>query len=176
MAWSSGGNVVYHGYSDPSPYPEIRVLSQNRQYANLLLDSYAGPQGEFSAMSQYFYQRFASGGSDGFGLMSMRIGIAELHHMEMLAGVILLLGGTLPFHGSIPSNRQFWTARNIHYGKNLCDMLQSSYNGELRAIRNYENSAQRIEDPYVRAIIHRIVIDEQLHARYLQQMIQKHCK
>lgn len=176
MAWQSGPAVTYHGYADPSPYPAVRVLAKNRQYANLLLDSYAGPRGEFSAMSQYFYQRFACGGPDGFGVMSMRIGIAELHHMELLASAILLLGGDLPFHGSIPVNRQYWSARNIHYGKNLCDMLQSSYRGEKNTIRSYEDQARRIEDPYVRAVLHRIVVDEELHARYLKQMIQKHCQ
>ena len=42
-------------YSDPSPYPKVKVERQNMFYAELLMDDYAGVISEFTAISQYLY-------------------------------------------------------------------------------------------------------------------------
>jgi bacterioferritin len=47
-------------YALDLPYPEPMVEIPNIEYANLLLKDYAGAVSEFTAISLYVYQQFAS--------------------------------------------------------------------------------------------------------------------
>lgn len=42
----------------PAPYPEVRVVAPNRQFAELLLEDYAGAISEFTAINQYLHHYF----------------------------------------------------------------------------------------------------------------------
>jgi bacterioferritin len=173
----TNNNVIYKGYADSSPYPAIKVSSPNKQYADLLMDDFAGPKGEFTAMSMYFYQHYiASYESGDYGVMVMRIAIAEMHHMDILSAVIRQLGGNPVFRGGSNSGGKYWTSRNIVYSHDLCKSLQIALQGETGAIESYENHIKMIDDPYIKNILERIISDERLHKNYIAQMITTYCK
>jgi Mn-containing catalase len=170
-------NVTYRGYTDSAPYPPIRVKARNKGYANILMDDFSGPKGEFTAMSMYFYQHYIAGENTGdYGTMVMRIAIAEMHHMEILAAVIRELGGNPVFRSSTGPNERYWNSRNINYSRDLCTSLQIALEGETNAISSYKKHAGMIDDPFVKNILERIIGDERLHRSYISQMIETYCK
>lgn len=168
----TSNNVVYKGYSDASPYPPIKVQAPNKEYANLLMDDFAGPKGEFSAMSMYFYHHYTAGEDTGeYGVMAMRIAIAEMHHMDILASIIDKLGGDPVFRSSTKTNEQYWNAKDLVYSRDLHESLQIALEGETNAIATYLKHLKMIDDPFVKYIIERIIVDERLHRSYISQML-----
>jgi len=173
----TNNNVIYRGYTDSAPYPPIKVLSPNKQYADLLMDDFAGPKGEFSAMSLYFYQHYvASEESGDYGVMVMRIAIAEMNHLNILSSVIRQLGGNPVFRGGSDSGGKYWTSRNIVYSHDLCKSLQVALEGETGAIESYEKHIKLIDDRYIKNILERIILDEKLHKNYIMQTMAVYCK
>lgn len=172
----TSNNVIYRGYSDSSPYPPIKVQSPNRQYADLLMEDFAGSKGEFTAMSLYFYQHYITKENlEDYSIMTMRIAIAEMHHMDILSSVILNLGGK-PIFSDSTYNGKLWTARNVFYGTDLCEGLDTALKGEIGAIETYEKHINMIDDPYIKIILERIILDEQLHKSYIERSIAAYCK
>jgi Mn-containing catalase len=171
MAGTSS-QVVYRGYTDSSPYPPIRVAGRNERYAELLMDDFAGPKGEFTAMSLYFYQHYTAGeGVGDYGVMTMRIAIAELNHMNILSAVIRRLGGNPVFRGGPDTNCKKWTAGSVPYAQDLGKSLRIALEGETNAIESYRRHAEMIDDPFVKSIVARILLDEELHRSYIAKML-----
>ncbi|MGI6144058.1 MAG: ferritin-like domain-containing protein [bacterium] len=165
------------GYADPSPYPEIRVLAPNRYYAQLLQDDYAGRVSEFTAISQYLYHYFyLERVSEELGEMLENVAITEMHHMEILGKTIILLGGNPVIRGSYSTRGDFWNGRFIYYGRNLCDQLWADLRAEQQAISNYRQHIAMIRDPYVQAILERIILDEQVHIKLFRQALDRYCR
>lgn len=170
MAGTSS-QVVYRGYTDASPYPPVRVTAPNRRYADLLMDDFAGPKGEFTAMSLYFYQHYTAGEkTGGYGVMAMRIAVAEMNHMKILSSVIRKLGGNPAFRGGMNTNCRMWTAGNVPYERDPAKSLRIALEGERNAIENYRQHIGMIDDPFVKGILQRILLDEELHRSYLAKM------
>lgn len=170
-------NVTYRGYTDSAPYPPIKIQAPNKEYADILMDDFAGPKGEFTAMSMYFYQHYIADEETGdYGTMVMRIAVAEMHHMEILASVIRKLGGNPVFRSSKESNERYWNAKNIDYSRSICTSLQIALEGETNAIITYGKHVEMIDDPFIKNILERIIGDERLHRSYIYQMIETYCK
>jgi len=164
------------GYCDPAAYPEIRVLGPNRYYAELLMDDYAGMTSEFTAINQYLYHYFylKHHYKDVAELLE-NIWICEMLHMEILADTIRLLGGNPVIRGSHSTCGQFWSGQLIYYGRYLGEQLQANIEAEHRAIANYTMHMNMIHDPYVKAILARIIADEQLHLKLFNEALAKYC-
>lgn len=166
------GKVIYRGYTDSSPYPPAKVTAPNKQYANLLMDDFAGPKGEFTAMSTYFYHHYTADETAGdYGVMTMRIAVAEMNHMNILSSLIRQLGGDPVFRGGSNSGRNDWTARNVFFSRNLRQKLQNALDGEINAIASYQKHILLIDDPLIKNVLKRIILDEELHKSYITQTI-----
>jgi bacterioferritin len=161
------------GYADPSPYPEIKVEGPNRYYAQLISDDYCGKISEFSAISQYLYHNFSIRPEyKELAEIIENISIVEMHHMEMLATIIRLLGFEPIFTNG---SNVFWNANYVYYGKNVCDKLKGDLKSELDAISTYEMHIDIIKDPYIQAVLRRIVLDEKVHVKIFEEQIKKYC-
>ena len=68
-------------------------MAPNRQYAELLLEDYTGMISEITAVKQYLYHYFVlkSINPEVADLLEC-VSLVEMHHMEMLAETIRLLG------------------------------------------------------------------------------------
>ncbi|CQR70848.1 ferritin-like domain-containing protein [Sporomusa ovata] len=163
-------------YSDPSPYPEIRVVEPNLHYARLLMDDYAGVVSEFTAISQYLYHYFFSKNIDEkLGKLFENVSINEMLHMEILADIIIMLGGDPQIRGSFSTNNQFWNGKFIYYGDDLCEQLKADIEAEYTAIEEYRKHIQLIDDHHIQAILKRIILDEKVHIRLFNKALFKFC-
>ncbi|MFZ5974832.1 MAG: ferritin-like domain-containing protein [Bacillota bacterium] len=161
------------GYADPAPYPEIRVAAPNMSYAQLLMDDYAGAVSEFTAINQYLYHHFVTEESNKeVGKLLENVAITEMRHMEMIAGLILLLGGNPVFRGST----YLWNPRMVYYGNDFCSRLKADLDAEQKAIQNYQIHISRIDDPYIQSVLGRIILDERVHLELFKQAIEKYCQ
>lgn len=164
------------GFSDPSPYPEIKVQCPNIHYAELLMDDYAGVVSEFTAISQYLYHYFFFKDFDRkLGELLENVSISEMLHMEILAELIKKLGGNPVIRGSYSTSGKFWDGNHIYYGTNLCEQLKADINSEYKAIEAYQKHIQLIADPYIQAVLQRIILDEKVHILLFKQALAKFC-
>lgn len=163
-------------YADPSPYPTVKVLQPNLYYANLLMDDYAGVVSEFTAISQYLYHHFFFEEIDKeLGDLLENIAITEMLHMEILADTIKELGGNPIIRGSWSTGGNFWNGSLVYYGNHLCDRLRADIESEFKAIAEYRKHISMIYDPYIQAILERIILDEQVHIRLFNEALLKFC-
>ena len=162
----------------PAPYPEIRVAGQNPYYARLLLEDYAGQVSELSAINQYTSHHFVLEPEyeEVADLLSC-IALVEMHHLEILAETILLLGVD-PRYRTIEKNEseRYWDAAFVFYGTALCDRLTADIASEWAAVANYRRHQQMINDPFIKQILERIILDELHHIRLFNQVAERYCQ
>lgn len=162
----------------PAPYPEIRVSEKNPYYAKLLLEDYAGQVSELTAITQYVYHHFVleSEYEEVADLLSC-IALVEMHHQEILAETIWLLGVD-PRYRTIERNEmeRYWDATFVYYGTALCDRISADIAGEWAAVANYRRHQQMIDDPYIKRILERIILDELHHINLFNQILRKYCQ
>lgn len=164
------------GYSDASPYPEIKVVEPNKYYLQLIRDDYAGIISEFTAINQYLYHYFVlKDYGKELGELLENVAISEMLHMEILAEVIILLGGNPDYKGGASTKCGFWNGSFVNYGCNLCHMLQADIKAEHQAIRCYQKHIKAINDPYIKAILHRIILDENVHLELFKNAYNAYC-
>ena len=81
-------------YSLDLPYPEIKVKEKNSKYIDLILLNYSSAISEFDAIAQYTYHQIAlTYTNKEISDTLCGISIVEMHHLEMLGKIIILLGG-----------------------------------------------------------------------------------
>lgn len=163
-------------YSDPSPYPEVRVIGPNPYYACLLMDDYAGVVSEFTAISQYLYHYFLLKDIDeNLGELLENVAITEMLHMEILADTIKKLGQNPQIRGSFSTCNNFWNGSFAYYGRDLCSRLKADIDAEYKAVSEYRKHIRLIKDPYIQAILERIILDEKVHIRLFNEALYKFC-
>ncbi|NMB12219.1 MAG: bacterioferritin [Firmicutes bacterium] len=159
----------------PEPYPPIRVECPNPEYARLLFDDYAGMVSEMTAINQYLFHHYDM--PEQFAEVAELlegVSIVEMRHMEMLAELIKLLGQP-PMY--MDGQGRFWDASYVSYlPGHPCEQLQSDIEAEKAAIQTYRQHIEMIDDRYIKAILARIVKDEQLHLRLFTKAYQRYCK
>lgn len=163
------------GYASREPYPEIKAQKHNRTYAALLTEDYSGNVSETTATMQYIYHEFVFKNKyKELALLLENIAKVEMLHIEVLADAIIALGGNPAFKSG--KNRKYWNAEMVNYGKDLCDRLKTDLHSENMAIRNYREHIGLIEDPYIRALLNRIIKDEEVHVILFKEALAKYCK
>jgi len=159
-------------FQAPLPYPEVGVEESNPHYANILMKDYAGSGSELTAITQYLYHNLTESQNTDMSRTFMGIAKVEMMHLHMLGEIIVLLGGKPVFTSGYPG--QFWTGRAVTYSHALSDKLADNLKGEQRAIRQYEQHIAMIDDSYVKAVLKRIILDEEVHMKLLQQAMNRY--
>lgn len=158
-------------YADTQPYPEIKVTAPNKYYADILMEDYAGMASELTAINQYMYHHFVSKSinKDASHLLE-KIAIVEMRHLEILAEVIILLGGN-PIYGGRRAVDKFWSGAFVFYDNDLRQQLIADLDSEYKAIQNYRRHIDIIQDSYIQAILRRIILDEEVHIKLFREAI-----
>ncbi|HHY25306.1 MAG TPA: LysM peptidoglycan-binding domain-containing protein [Desulfitobacterium dehalogenans] len=166
----------YEKYRVDEPYPEIKVLGENPYYAQLLYDDYAGQVSELTAIMQYVHHHMQMDTHPAWrevAALQEGISIIEMKHLEMLGETILLLGGNARYWDGC---QQPWTPLFVSYHDfDFCAQLRADIQAEEEAIHNYRNHIQQIQDPYIQALLARIIKDEEHHLRLFRDSLAKHC-
>ena len=83
----------------------------------------------------------------------------------------MLLGGSIDYSTPTRNGRsQQWTASYVEMACSLPEILSANMEAEKAAISQYEQHMKMIEDDCVRAVLGRIVQDEEYHIMLLQMM------
>ena len=160
----------------PNPYPEPRVLRPNHNYALILLEDYAGSVSELTAINQYFYHYLTFEEKyENLAELEECISIIEMYHLELLGKTIQMLG-LPPKYWTLNNNRPtFWNASYVCYGKDVCDRLFADIAAEEKAIKQYRLHQKMIDDPYIKELLERIIMDEEHHLQLFRQAAAVHC-
>ncbi|MDR3562195.1 MAG: manganese catalase family protein [Negativicutes bacterium] len=157
-------------FSLSQAYPVPRVAEENRYYAMLLLEDYAGAAGELTAVTQYMYHSICLNNDNcEVAALSRQIAIAEMRHVELLGKTIELLGVPPTFRCVHHNTSDFWTAKYVYYGSDIADRLSADIAKEAAVIHNYNLHLKIIDDPFIKNLLKRILLDEELHLRLFQQ-------
>lgn len=105
----------------------------------------------------------------------MKIAEVEMIHLRLLGETIYLLGG-VPVFGSVSEDKilRLWNSGEIIYNRDLKKMLKSDIESEEMAIKNYNDNLREIDDKYVKELIERILIDEEIHLTIFRNLYKKY--
>jgi bacterioferritin len=162
-------------YASPLPYPEIKVLEPNKNYAEILIDAYAGTVSELTAINQYLYHHFVVNKQDKeLKDLFRNIAIIEMKHLDMLGETIKLLGTNPVYRGGNSTRGDYWNGSLVYYGNSICEQLEADLDSELKAIEYYQKSINIIKDKYIQDILNRIILDEKVHVELFKQTLIKY--
>jgi bacterioferritin len=156
------------------PYPKPRVMKPNPFYATLLLEDYAGATSEFTAISQFIYHSVVSLEQEDLHKLEKTIAMEEMHHLDLLAQTIALLGVDPKFRTLTDNIASYWKCSYVYYGRSITDRLSADIAAERSAINQYRHHLRLIEDPYIKELLERIIWDEEQHLKLFQQMAVKY--
>lgn len=156
----------------PFPYPPVRVQEQNPFYAKLLTVDYCGAVSELTAITQYIHgESCMCCGHCTEARTLLGIAMAEMIHLQKLGEMIMLLGGNIDYSISTRNGKpQQWTPSYVEFASNLQGIISANIEAEKAAISQYEQHMKMIEDGCVRAVLGRIVQDEEYHIMLLRMM------
>lgn len=158
------------------PYPKVRVERKNIEYAKLLLDDYASPIGEDRAIHQYIYQKFDKFNADPvFAETLSQIAMVEMKHLELLGETIKLLGVNPEFRflDNNTNRLVYWNSSFVDYTTNIIEMLKSDIRIEEEAIKKYRYHISIIDDKYIKALLYRIIEDEEMHIKCFNMLLNR---
>lgn len=153
-------------YIDTSnlPYPKVQIENENKKYAKLLLEDYAGNVSETTAIFLYTFQHIVKRTAiKEFADILQKISVTEMRHLELLGETISLLGITPCFKAIEDGCNTFWDSKNINYTTILQEMLLLDISSEQKAINQYTKHKEAINDKYIKEMLNRIIQDEYSH-------------
>lgn len=157
------------------PYPKVEVERENVEFAKMLLDDYAGINGEDTAIHQYLYQSLVN---DEVSKVLKEIAKVEMIHLNILGELICKLGYTPAFY-TIDSNLDCiipWNSNCLDYTLDVESFLLDDIEGEKRTIKRYQKHIEKTDDLHVQAVLKRIIEDEEVHINCLKELYWKWLK
>ena len=154
------------------PYPPLEVEEKNLRYARLLHKDYVGRNGELTAITQYLYQYFLTTVNKPDIAKTLKcIEIIEMEHFRMIGTLIVLLGGDPIYMAPQSRKPTYWCTSNVDTEKEIIKFLSDNIRIEEIAIYNYEQRVEQIKDEKVRAVIERIILDEEHHIMLFNSLL-----
>lgn len=155
------------------PYPPIQVSGKNQAYANLLKVDYCGSVSELSAITQYINnENRLSAERCPVAKTILGIAMAEMMHLQKLGELIFLLGGHVDFAANQRNGKpRLWTPEYLTIPGNARNMLLADIEAEKAAVSQYKNHIKVIRDASIKAILARIIQDEEYHIMILTALL-----
>lgn len=162
----------FSSFSDPKPYPPIQVERQNPRYASEILSNIGACSSEISAVSLYLYNNIIlTETNKEFAEIFHKISVVEMHHLQIFGQLARMLGAD-PRLWTYGTNRPcYWSPACNRYPRQLDALLQNCLRGEQDTIVKYRRQSEQIQDAYVADMLHRIILDEELHAQVFAEML-----
>lgn len=149
-----------------TPYPTV-TGGPDPETVALLKEDYAGSISELTAVAQYIFQNISDIGNDAFSNAMLQIALVEMTHLDMIGDAIQALGGKASFD----NGQYYWQAGKCNYADTMQGMLQADIESESGAISQYEKHASLTKNASVKALLHRIIMDEKLHLRFFNDTL-----
>ena len=156
-------------YKTNQPYPKIKVETPNEAYGLMILDNVGGMNSEISAINQYIYnQAIITPDLKELKEVFRNIGIVEMHHLDIFMELALQLGMDPRWWSCTNDHCCYWSPSYLNYPQQIDELLHTAIDGEYRAIDKYMYQINVINDPFIIAILKRIIEDEKLHIKILK--------
>jgi bacterioferritin len=97
----------------------------------------------------------------------LQIAICEMMHLDMLGDAINALGG----NASFDDGHYYWNASYTNYSSTLREMLSADISAEGTAIASYKKQISLTQNPSVKALLARIIKDEELHLQFFSEAL-----
>lgn len=153
------------------PYPAIPNLYPNKNYANLIYDSFGGKKGELTAITQYIYEHLELKDNAVIQKILLNIAIQEMNHLDILGSILVKLGEK-PFYKS--SSEKCWSSSNLNYKEcDLKEMMKINILGEEDAINEYKQLIKYTRNMYLRRVYERIILDEISHLEIFKKIYEE---
>lgn len=155
-------------YSADESYPQIVAGYPDLRQVQCILNDYAGRESELTAVNQYIYQSIIF--KDCYPEIAEaleKIAIVEMKHFDLLGGAIHDLGGDPIIGGT----KTFWNGSFVSYIKNPKKALQNNIIAEQNAIQNYKKSIACSNNATVKALLERIILDEEVHIIVFKELL-----
>ena len=154
------------------PYPPIMVERPNLYTAKLLSVDLGADKSELTSVMQYVYHSWQlDEGQTEMAKTLLSIAKVEMHHMEILGRLIILLGGNPTYSAVTGPRRVAWNANMVTYSRMIARMMQDDILLEQAAIRTYRRQLSLIDDRCVTDLLERIIMDEEIHLRIYKQFL-----
>lgn len=161
-------------FSDPCPYPPVKVQCENPRYAAAMLSNMAACNSEMSAVSLYFYNSLITKDCyEEFSHCFRQISMVEMHHLELFGQFALALGTDPRLWCMEGDQTKYWSPSCNQYPENITPLIKNALAGEKDAIKKYKEQCKWIEDPCIRALLCRIIKDEEVHVRIFCAMLEE---
>lgn len=157
----------------PLPYPAARVQEKNLNYAKMLMPSYSGAKSELSAITTYCYQSLITAQENKrlSDILDCISGV-EMKHFRLLGQLICLLGADPSLYIKIPRGKaQYWSSYFTDFTKDQRSFILNNIKDEEAAVMTYEEIYRKIPDQGVRAVLERIIADEEHHIKIFKELL-----
>ncbi|MBS1328178.1 MAG: rubrerythrin family protein, partial [Oscillospiraceae bacterium] len=102
--------------ADSAPYPPLKVTGPNIQAACRLSQALAGAKSEMTAIMSYEYQHWILASCrPELAVTVFRIAKVEMHHLDMLGQLIVLLGADPRFGCDQRGSCAWWSGSMVCY-------------------------------------------------------------
>jgi len=157
------------------PYPKIEISKKDTAFGYKLLNVYAGRVSELSAINQYSFQSFYLNKYKDLSNILMEISEVEMHHLKILADLICALG-LIPYYVTYNCSYEAipWNADYVDYTTDYRNMLLSNINSEVTAIKDYNKLIYETNDPNIKDILKRIIMDEERHIEIFSELLRQY--
>ena len=169
---NTGGEGKYTALLVKTPYPPIKVEKSNLKYAQLLNISLAAASSELTSVTQYLYQKwiFKADYHETAKIIG-KIAEMEMRHMQILGELIVLLGGN-PMYCAVKNRKlSVWNGNMVCYATDPRQAMLENIVLEQAAINTYNEQIALIEDDCIKAVLERIILDEESHSQIFNQIL-----
>ena len=157
-------------FSD-KPYPPVKIVKQNLQTAKLLSHVYASNESELTQILTYVYQRIILEKTDkDIAKILLDISKIEMHHLFLLGQVINSLGAPPIYADCNFDLKTYWNGNDVYYDCDLKTILEIDIESEKKSIHDYQMILNVIDDYYIKNLIERIILDEQIHLQIFLEL------
>lgn len=158
----------------PLPYPPVAAQIKSPAYAQAMLSNMSGSVSEMCAVSLYFYNRLLSQEQQKIADIFSKMAVVEMHHLEIFWTLAHQMGADPRLWQRRAGRMLYWSPGYNDYPQELLPILQNSLKCEQLTIQKYQDQAEEISDENVVENLMRIILDEQVHASILKELIEQH--
>ncbi len=160
--------------ADASPYPPIQVREASPICVRAMLSQLGGSASEMSTIAQYFYNSTVlAAKSPKTAEYFHRIAVVEMHHLSVFAQLVCLLGGDPRLWSYREGRSVYWSPGALFYTSDPVALLNRAIMGENRTITEYRRLAGELPDPHIRALLERLILDEEQHVLIFRQLLKE---
>ena len=153
-------------------YPSLVNEKQNKKTARILGETFMGGHSELKSIFQYacHYFNFKKFGEEKSANVFLGILLCEMNHMEILGELLLKLGANPVYYLPIPLFNDF-LLRQVNFNKTKRKMVLEMISAEMVSIERYKKIVNNVSSDITRAVIERIILDEELHVKVLKELL-----